>query len=145
MGELLDIPEWLALAIWVIGALSIWLAVGFFMHKRGQQRLAAKRANPTRAAFVAMLASDIDPDIAEWFWEQLQPYYIPLTPHPDDHLLKDAMIDDDDIGMDWWPMFARAKGLDERRSPDWPEEWDLTVFNFARWLQVARDQQCKLR
>ena len=66
------------------------------------------------------------------------PYYTPLTPHPDDHLIDDAMIDEDDVSMFWWGDFAHAKGLDEKTWPDWPQDWAFTVRNFARWLQLAQ-------
>jgi hypothetical protein len=56
-------------------------------------------------------------------------------------MLKDAMISDDDVDMDWWPEFARDKGLDEKQWPEWPGEWDITIANYARWLQLARNLQ----
>lgn len=139
MGELLGIPEWLAMTLWVVGALLIWLALGFFVHRRGRRRLAAKRACISKPEFVVSLAPEVEGRIAEWLWDQADPYYQPLRPHPDDHLLRDAMIDDGDIGMDWVSDFAKAMNLDEKRFPDWPNGWDLTMRNYARWLQQAVD------
>ena len=115
-----------------------WLGFGFFSHRRGRKRLAAKRPNPTEAEFVAMLADQVDPAIAEWLWRQALSYYDPLTPHPDDHLLDDAMIDEGDIEQYWWEDFARVSGLDAKTWPDWPHDWAFTVRNFARWLQLAQ-------
>ena len=140
MGDLLGLPEWLAKTIFVMLVLAGWIAVGFYLHRKAQRCLAVKRPNPTREEFLAMMGQDIDPDIAEWMWDQLQVYYTPLTPHPDDHLLKDACIDDGDVTMDWLPEFAKTQGLPWRRWPDWPEGRDLTVHNFARWLQLGRDE-----
>ena len=140
MGDLFGIPEWLAVTLFVVGGLALWLAVGCVVHRKAHQRLAARRPNPTREEFLALMGQDVDPDIAEWMWDQLQVYYNPLTPHPDDHLLKDACIDDGDVTMDWLPEFAKAQGLPWKQWPDWPQEWELTVRNFARWLQLGRDQ-----
>lgn len=140
MGELLGIPEWLAETLFVLGGLSIWLVVGVIAHRRGLRRLAAKRPNPSREEFVAMLADAADAEVAAWLWDTALPYYKPLTPHPDDHLLEDAMIDDDDIAMDWCRDFARVSGLEGKAWPDWPNEWAPTVRNYACWLQLFRDR-----
>ena len=138
MGELLGLPEWLAATLFVVAWLGGWLGPGFLGHRRGLKRLAAKRPSPTEGEFMAMLADQVDPAIAEWLWHQALPYYTPLTPHPDDHLIDDAMIDEDDVSMFWWGDFAHAKGLDEKTWPDWPQDWAFTVRNFARWLQLAQ-------
>lgn len=83
-----------------------------------------------------MMRGDVDEDVAAWMWDRLQVYYRPLTPYPDDRLVDDARID-----MDWIPEFAKATGLDHKKWPDWPDGWALTVRNFARFLQLGRDQQ----
>lgn len=139
MGNLPRIPEWLAMTIWVVGGLLAWLALGHFMHRRGRRRLAAKRTCITKEEFIARLEPDADLRISEWLWDQAKPYYEPLKPHPDDHLLRDAMIDDGDVSMDWVSDFAEQMGLDEKRFPDWPVDWELTLRNYARWLQQAMD------
>lgn len=141
MGDWFGISEWLAKTIWVVACLALWLAIGLAMHWRARRRLTAKRQSPTREAFVAIVSGEADADIAEWLWEQLLPYYRPLTPHPDDHLRDDASIDDDDIDQSWRPGFVRAKGIADSPWPDWPKDWDLTVMNYARWLQLARNLQ----
>ena len=141
MGELIGLPEWLAVTLFVLVWLGGWLGLGFVLHRRGRQRLAAKRPGPTREEFIALLANDADADIAAWLWDQALPYYDPLTPHPDDHLLDDAMIDDDDIAMDWCRDFTEVMVLDEKSFPEWPDGWTLTVRNYARWLQLARQAQ----
>ena len=141
MGELIGLPEWLAVTLFVLVVLGGWLALAFVLHRRGRQRLAAKRPSLCREQFTALLAVDADADIAAWLWDQALPYYDPQTPHPDDHLLDDAMIDDDDIDLYWWREFAKAMALDEASWPQWPQDWPLTVRNFARWLQLARQVQ----
>jgi hypothetical protein len=141
LGELIGLPEWLFATLFVAVGLGGWLGLGFLLHRRGRKRLAAKRPNPTRDQFIAMLVADVDADIAAWLWDQALPYYDPLTPHPDDHLLDDAMIDDDDIAMDWCRDFTEVMVLDEKSFPEWPDGWTLTVRNYARWLQLARQAQ----
>jgi hypothetical protein len=68
MGELLGIPEWLAMTSFVLAGLAIWLAFGFVMHRRGMRRLAAKRPNPTRREFLEMMLESVENDTAEWLW-----------------------------------------------------------------------------
>jgi hypothetical protein len=141
MGELLGIPEWLAATPFLIVVLLVWLAWGSRSIRKAHRHLAEKRPNPTRDEFLSMMRVDVDEDVSAWLWDQLQVYYRPLTPHPDDHLIEEARIDDDDIGTDWMRDFAKAAGLDHGKAwPDWPAEWELTVRNFARFLQLGRDQ-----
>jgi len=140
MGELVGLPEWLLVLLWVVATLSIWLVIGLLVRRRAFHRLAAKRPSPTRQQFLELMRGDVDIDIAEWMWDNLQVYYTPLAPHPEDHLLKDACIDDGDVSMDWLPSFAEPRGLQWKQWADWPEEWDLTVRNFARWLQLGPKQ-----
>jgi hypothetical protein len=141
MGELIGIPEWLALTLYACVALAVWMAWSFRSIRMAHRRLAEKRPSPDREQFLAMMRDDVDEDVAAWMWDELQVYYRPLTPHPDDQLIDDVKIDDDDIGLDWLPAFAKAQGLDHRSWPDWPEGWALTVRNFARFLQLGRDQR----
>ena len=46
--------------------------------------------------------------------------------------------------MDWVPDFLHHFDVDKmlwpKRWPEWPREWDLTVRNFARFLQLGRDR-----
>lgn len=139
MGELLGIPEWLAKAGFVVVVLAIWLGLGFAMLRRDHARVAARRPNPTEAEFLAMMAQDCSPEAACFVWDQTLLYIQPrLTPHPDDLLLDDLCIDDDDIGMDWPQVWTDRLGIPESALPDWPKDWPLTVRNFARWLDLAR-------
>jgi hypothetical protein len=140
LGELVGLPEWLFVTLWVGAGLLMWLALGAYFHRKARRRLAEKRPSPTHEEFVELLRCDVDADIAEWMWGNLQDYYTPLTPHPDDHLFDDGCIDSDDVSMDWLPAFAEPRGLPSKKWPAWPLEWDPTVRNFARWLQLGRDQ-----
>lgn len=85
-----------------------------------------------------MLASDVDAETAGWLWDQALPYYQGVTPHPDDDLTKDAMIDDGDWSMDWPSEFAKRHGFSEKMYTDWPEEWTATFRNLGRWLDLGR-------
>lgn len=138
MGELFGLPEWLARTIFVIGVLATWFGIGFVLHRRGMRRLAVKRPNPARAEFIEMLSGDVAEATAIWLWDQARVYYAPLTPHPDDHLSDDAMIDDGDWSMDWPKEFAEVQGFNEKAYPDWPKEWPATIRNFGRWLDMGR-------
>lgn len=137
MGKLLGIPEWLVLVLGLLVALAAFVVWGRYSIGKAHRLLATRRPSPTREQFLAMLADDVDEDVALWIWDQTTFYYRPLTPHPDDHLIRDARIDDDDVTMDWLPEFAATRGLPWKEWPDWPAEWELTVRNFARWLQLG--------
>jgi hypothetical protein len=138
MGEALGIPEWLAMTGFVFAGLAIWLTLGFVLHGRAMRRLAAKRPNPTRQDFLEMMSESVEEDSASWLWDQAQPYYQPHTPHPDDHLSEDAMIDDGDWSMDWPREFADSHGFSEKAYPDWPQDWLPTIRNFGRWLDMGK-------
>ncbi len=139
MGELLGIPEWLVMTGFVVAAISIWLTLGVVMRRRAYRRVAARRPNSTEAEFLAMMAQDCSPEAARFMWQQTLSYVEPrLTPHPDDLLLDDLCIDDDDIDTDWTRDWADQQDILESDLPDWPKDWPLTVRNFARWLDLAR-------
>lgn len=139
MGKLLGIPEWLAVTGFVVAALAIWLVLGFVMRRRAHRRVADRRPNLTEAEFLAMMAQDCSPEAAHFVWAQALLYVEPrLTPHPDDLLLDDLCIDDDDIDMDWTRTWAEGQGIAETDLPDWPKDWPLTVRNFARWVDLSR-------
>lgn len=139
MGKLLGIPEWVAATGFVVAALAVWLGAGFILLRRAHARLAARRPSPSEAEFLAMMAQDCSPEAARFVWGQALPYVSPrLTPHPDDLLIGDLCIDDDDIDMDWARDWADQFGIPERDLPEWPKEWPLTVRNFARWCDLAR-------
>jgi hypothetical protein len=138
VGDLLSVSEWVAATGFVAAGLAIWLGFGAWLHRRALKRVAARRPNPTEAEFLAMMAQDCSPEAAQFMWEQALPYIAPrLTPHPDDLLIDDLCIDDDDIDMGWISDWADRKGLAASELPDWPEVWPLTVRNFARWCDLA--------
>lgn len=137
MGELIGIPEWLVITLWLTVCFGLYFGLAFHFHRQAHKRLAAKRPNPSREEFMQAMAADVGEVTAAWMWDNLQVYYQPLTPHPDDLLIEDACIDGDDIDMDWPRDFAAHTELGAADSPDWPEDWRLTVRNYARWPEMG--------
>jgi len=60
-----------------------------------------------------------------------------LTPHPDDDLNSDLPIADEDWSLDWPIEFAKRNGFHKSNLAEWPENWEPTVRNFGRWLDLA--------
>ncbi|MGZ5822062.1 MAG: hypothetical protein ACXWI1_11340 [Croceibacterium sp.] len=106
-------------------------------------RTRARRANPTQDEFIAMLSHDVNPETAEFVWfamiEYLQRWQ--LKPHPDDRLLKDLPIDDNDPRLDWVPRYAELYEANPKEWPPFPQEWERTVRNFSRWLELGLSKQ----
>ncbi|MEQ5787997.1 hypothetical protein J3454_08845 [Erythrobacter sp. NFXS35] len=135
MGNLLGLPEWVSVTAFAAFALAIWMGFGFWGIRRAHAEVAARRPNPTEAEFLTMMADDCSPQAAQFLWGQATFYVSPgLTPHPDDDLIKDLRIDDDDIAMDWPRAWAEQRGFAESDQPEWPEDWPVTARNFGRWL-----------
>ncbi len=139
MGELVGLPEWLFATLFVIIGVTIAFAFAWRNTKRQVAATNARRPNPTRQDFMALMASDVSEETSEFLWETASFYChdLGLTPHPDDDLLKDLPIDEDDISMDWPRDFAKRKGFHESNLPDWPDHWSLTLRNFGRWLDMG--------
>jgi hypothetical protein len=135
MGELLGIPEWLAVALWVVFGLSVAILYGFWSIRKVHLRVEASRRNLTKQQFIALMEIDCSTEAADFLWEKVRFYVqLRLTPHPDDDLIKDLMIDEDDIDMDWSRDWAEQRGFHDSNFPDWPKEWPATIRNFGRWL-----------
>ncbi|WP_257545745.1 hypothetical protein [Sphingopyxis sp. DBS4] len=123
------------------GCVGLYLLFAIFAaraNKRQVAALAKSRVNPGREEFVALLMDDCDPDIAEFLWtiftEEYSHWGVELSPHPDDNYLEDMPIDPDNQG-DWLSDFCAANDLSPKDMPHWPDGWETTVRNFARWLQ----------
>lgn len=142
MGELVGLPEWLVQTLFVVGGLALYFGYAWRSRRESEKRLLTKRENPTREEFNAMLEPECGREIAEWFWQHLADYYAPLTPHPDDHLIDDVLINGDDIDMDWVPQFCKHFGIGSKKWeddwPPWPDGEALTVRSFARYLASGR-------
>ena len=129
---------------WLIPATFFALVMGavFFAAWCNMRRMIAttlaRRANPTKHEFVAMLSKEVRPETAEFLWDSMIALVAPrLTPHPDDHLVHDLPIDPDEPAMDWMPEFAARHGVNAKHWPQWPDAQETTVRNFARWLDAG--------
>ena len=138
MGELLGIPEWVEVTLWVGTALPIALVYGYWSIRSVHQRVAARRGNPSKEQFLAEMMSNCTPEVSDFLWEKALFYVEPrLTPHPDDDLILDLKIDGDDIGVDWPQEWADERGFHDSNLPEWPKEWPATIRNFGRWLDMG--------
>lgn len=140
-------------AAWLIAGCVAAIGIGWLWiaAKRAYERVAAlllaRRPNPSREEFIAMLAGDVSAETAGWFWQTLQVYYQPLlTPHPDDDLMRDLRIDPDEPD-DWVRDFCRLHGLKERELGLWPDGLAVTPRNLLHWLECERSklaQRCRV-
>ncbi len=131
-------PDWLIPTAFVFLIMSAVLFIAWRNTRRMIDATLARRANPARHEFVAMLSDDARPETAEFLWESMVDLVAPrLTPHPDDHLVDDLPIDPDEPVMDWMPEFAKRQGVDAKHWPQWPHATEATVRNFARWLEAG--------
>ncbi len=121
------------------GCIALYVLIWFWFGrkwKRDASALAARRPNPTRAEFVALLSEDAGADIAEFLWDELAPYWDPgLTPHPDDDFVNDLPIDREEP-QDWLERYCGAAGYDWKHWPEWDARWPTTVRQFSRWLAM---------
>ena len=81
-------------ALVVSAIFCFYFAIIYLISRRKWSRMAAtllaRRPNPTQGEFVSFLAPDVEPETAEWFWNELLIYFRPtLAPHPDDDLMSD--------------------------------------------------------
>ncbi len=138
MGELLGIPEWMVVTLWVLTAVAIALVYGYLSIRRAHHRVAARRSNPSREQFLAEMKFDCTLEVSDFLWEKTLFYLQPrITPHPDDDLILDLKIDDDDIAMDWPRDWAELRGFHDSNLPEWPKDWPATIRNFGRWLDMG--------
>ena len=131
----------MAITLWVGSALVIALVYGYWKIRRAYQRVAARRVNPSKEQFLALMGPDCATEVSEFLWDQALFYVQPrLTQHPDDDLILDLKIDDDDIAMDWPRDWAEQRGFHDSNLPDWPEDWPATIRNFGKWLDMGAQQ-----
>lgn len=129
-----DLWPWL-IAVAVLAAI---IGIAYRNSRKQIARTQARRPNPTREEFIALMQPDVSRSTSEFLWETMAVYLKPrLTPHPDDVLLRDLPIDDGDWSMDWPREFAAANGFHESNLHDWPSDWPVTVRNYGRWLDLG--------
>ncbi len=131
-------PDWVFPTGLVVFCLAIWFAIAWRNSARQISATLDRRPNPTWEQFRQMLAGEVSPEASAFIWKTALVYLQPrLTPHPDDSLVCDLPIDDDEWSMDWPRDFAREQGFDERLFPDWPEGWPVTLRNYGKWLDLG--------
>jgi hypothetical protein len=132
---------------WVLAAsfaalLAVVAALALFRHVwRMVQRTKARRPNPTRAEFVAMLRREVRPETAEFLWERMAFLLPTVAPHPNDHLWNDLPIDESEPMVEWLVDYAHRHGLSAQDWPAWPAGSPCTVRNYARWLELGLARQ----
>ncbi|SEH14581.1 hypothetical protein SAMN05428974_1222 [Sphingopyxis sp. YR583] len=76
-------PDWLIPAVGVIAIMGGVILVAIRNTRRMIDTTLARRPNPTRHEFVAMLSDDVRPETAEFLWDSIACLVAPrLTPHP---------------------------------------------------------------
>ena len=123
--------------LWVLLVFLALTGVGCWSTRRVFRKLSLRRPSPTEKEFFELMEPDVARETAQWLWDQICIYTRPLTPHPDDLLIDDLRIDEDDVTMDWHSDFAKIHGLIDDAWPDWPREWPITVRNYGRWLDCG--------
>ena len=133
-------PEWLPPTLFVTGFLAILIFVASRNTRRGIERVLARRPNPNCAQFLELMQVDVSPQASQFLWdkcsEQLKHYSPAITAHPDD-LITELPLDEEECREDWPAEWTALTGMSECDLPDWPEDWPLTVRNYARWLDLA--------
>ncbi|MFN2099449.1 hypothetical protein [Altererythrobacter sp. MF3-039] len=141
MGELLGIPEWLALTLFIAAFFVVLGTVAWRNTNRQIERTLGKRNNLTREEFIMKMTPDVTSETSGFLWDSAMSYLEVLkqeiTPHPDDHLVDDLPIDDEEWSMDWPREWAERKSFHESNLPDWPEDWAVTIRNYGRWLDMC--------
>lgn len=83
------------------------------------------------------MENDASKAAAEFLWDKALAFTQPqFTPHPDDELGNDLLIDDGDWSMDWPIEWAEKNGFNHSNLLEWPHEWRPTLRNYGRWLSL---------
>lgn len=131
-------PDWAWPWATGIAVVALLIGVAWRNTERMISNTLARRDNPTREEFIALLERDVSNETAAFMWDTMIVYLEPrLAPHPMDHLALDLPIDDDDPTLDWLPSFAELHGKNHKDWPEWLKDWKGTVQNFARWLELG--------
>lgn len=130
--------SWLAPTSFVALCLGIWMFIAYRNTRRQVAATLRRRPNPSHEEFLEAMVTDMSPQVAEFLWKTALPYIEPsLTPHPDDDLIRDLPILDEDWSLDWPRDYAREQGFHESNLPDWPKDWKTTLRNYGRWLSMG--------
>lgn len=130
--------EWLLPTVFAGSCFVAYVAIAIRNTRRQVARTLARRANPTRDEFLSRMLPDVSLETAEFLWDSASRCLTPrLTPHPDDDLVHDLPIDDDDWSLDWPSDFARLRNFSDKAYPEWPEDWPVTLRNYGIWLEIG--------
>lgn len=133
-----SLPDWVLPAAFVVVLFGVLFSVASRNTRKQQARLLARRPNPTRGHFFEQMLPGVSEAATEFLWETALQYLEPMaTPHPDDDLVKDLWIDDDEWDMYWPSEFAERQGFSDKNYPEWPKDWPVTFRNYGRWLDLG--------
>lgn len=102
---------WLGWTLTIVAALALFAWQAQRDWRATAAEIAKTRPNLDEAQFIAALAGYATPEAARWLREELDVFFDPLTPHPDDQLLAPDFCDPDDI-TDLINSFIRQHALD---------------------------------
>ncbi len=127
----------------VVGVFAWLYFVGERKLARQKAILQARRANPTHDEFLALLETDCEADIADQLWNDLLLFYCPdMTPHPDDDVVQDMPIDDEEPN-DWLAHFCKINDMRVKDVSPWPQQQPATIRALARWFSENRRRLAK--
>ena len=126
---------WVVVAIWFVAILFSTCLMASRSYDRQLKDISKRRPNPTKDEFVEMMAPDVSREASLFLWDTALVYLRPhASPHPDDDLIQELPIDDEDVTMDWPRDWAERKGFHESNFPGWPDDLPVTFRNLGRWL-----------
>lgn len=141
MDALFGMPEWLFATLFGAGFIAIICVMAWRNTKRLVARLIDRRPSPSKDEFLALMAPDVSHEASEFIWERSAILLAfgkdELAPHPDDHLVEDLPIDDEEWSMYWPQEWAELKDFHESNLYDWPGDWPVTIRNYGRWLDMG--------
>jgi hypothetical protein len=130
--------DWIIPGIAMAATLVVFLGIAWRNTRKQIANTLAIRPNPTREHFLEMMLADVSLRSSEFLWETTKFYLEPrLAAHPDDDLIRDLPICEEDWAMDWPRDFADRAGFIEEDYPDWPNDWPTTIRNYGKWLDMG--------
>lgn len=131
-------PEWLFATLFVGIAALVVGTIAWRNTAREIARTAARRANPTKEEFMAMMTPDVSEQTALFLWDRaVGGLPSSLTPHPEDNLAESMAIDEEEWSIDWPADYARLNGFHESNLAEWPDGWKPTLRNLGKWLDMS--------
>lgn len=132
--------DWVIAVPFAVIFLIIILVIGWRNTQRQIAQTVARRPNPSREEFLALMAPDVSLIATEFLWEnsiEMLSLFKGIGPHPDDDLARDLPMDEEEWSMDWPVVFAERHGFSDKLYPDWPDGWPATIRNYGKWLDMG--------